>query len=276
MHERLSPQPGDSLQGCDEPRQLHGRVPAQTTVGGYCTVRHGHDSGLVDLEQDRSCRDTSAKLLHQHCSPLGQRLGEFGDRAAVREERLAAGPGDGGGEAPGTGDGHLECAAEALQQLLGVVEIASPRGGGTTLVAPGVIALAVMSTAFTGQAILMGFERRWGVLRLLGTTPLGRSGLLTAKALSVLVVLAIQLVVLGATGLALGWRPSLLGLLPALLAVVLGTAAFATLAACLGGSLRAEAVLGLANLVWVLLAAGGGVLIPATALPGALATVVAQ
>lgn len=142
------------------------------------------------------------------------------------------------------------------------------------VVTPGVIALAVMSTAFTGQAILLGFERRWGVLRLLGTTPLGRGGLLTAKALSVLVVLAIQLVVLGATGLALGWRPSLLGLLPALLAVVLGTAAFATLAACLGGSLRAEAVLGLANLVWVLLAAGGGVLIPATALPGALATVV--
>lgn len=142
------------------------------------------------------------------------------------------------------------------------------------VVTPGVIALAVMSTAFTGQAILLGFERRWGVLRLLGTTPLGRGGLLTAKALSVLVVLAIQLVVLGATGLALGWRPSLLGMLPALLAVLLGTAAFAALAACLGGSLRAEAVLALANLVWVLLAAGGGVLIPATALPGALGAVV--
>lgn len=142
------------------------------------------------------------------------------------------------------------------------------------VVTPGVIALAVMSTAFTGQAILLGFERRWGVLRLLGTTPLGRGGLLTAKALSVLVVLAIQLVVLGATGLALGWRPSLVGLLPALLTVLLGTAAFAALAACLGGSLRAEAVLALANLVWVLLAAGGGVLIPANALPGALSAVV--
>lgn len=142
------------------------------------------------------------------------------------------------------------------------------------VVAPGVIALAVMSTAFTGQAILMGFERRWGVLRLLGTTPLGRGGLLTAKALSVLAVLAIQLTVIGGAALALGWRPSLLGLLPALLAVVLGSAAFAALAACLGGSLRAEAVLALANLVWVLLAAGGGVLIPAAALPGPLAAVV--
>lgn len=142
------------------------------------------------------------------------------------------------------------------------------------IVTPGVIALAVMSTAFTGQAILMGFERRWGVLRLLGTTPLGRGGLLTAKALSVLVVLAVQLVVLGGAGLVLGWRPSLIGLLPALLAVLLGTAAFASLAACLGGSLRAEAVLALANLVWVLLAAGGGVLVPADALPGVLSGVV--
>lgn len=139
---------------------------------------------------------------------------------------------------------------------------------------PGVIALAVMSTAFTGQAILLAFERRWGVLRLLGTTPLGRGGLLTAKALSVLVVLGVQLVVIGAVAAVLGWRPDLLGLVPALLAVVLGAFTFAGLAACIGGSLRAEAVLAVANLVWVLLAAGGGILIPAHALPGPLAGVV--
>lgn len=139
---------------------------------------------------------------------------------------------------------------------------------------PGVLGLAVMSTAFTGQAILLGFERRWGVLRLLGTTPLGRGGLLTAKALSVLVVLAVQLVVIGAVAVALGWRPDPVGTLPALLAVVLGAVAFAALAACLGGSLRAEAVLALANLVWVLLAAGGGVLLPAHSLPGPAASIV--
>lgn len=141
------------------------------------------------------------------------------------------------------------------------------------VVVPGVLGLAVLSTAFTGQAILLGFERRWGVLRLLGTTPLGRGGLLTAKALSVLVVLAAQVVVLGAVALVLGWRPALPGLLPALVAVVLGAAAFALLAACLGGALRAEAVLALANLVWVLLAAAGGVLLPTEVLPGALGTV---
>ena len=132
---------------------------------------------------------------------------------------------------------------------------------------PGVLALAVMSTAFTGQAILLAFERRWGVLRLLGTTPLGRGGLLAAKALSVLVVIAVQLVVLGGAAALLGWRPQALGLLPAVVVVVLGAAAFALLAACLGGTLRAEAVLALANLVWVLLAAGGGVLLPVSTMP---------
>ncbi|MGD8149038.1 ABC transporter permease [Ornithinimicrobium sp. Y1694] len=139
---------------------------------------------------------------------------------------------------------------------------------------PGVLALAVLSTAFTGQAILLGFERRWGVLRLLGTTPLGRGGLLLAKGLSVLAVVAVQLVVIGAVSAVLGWRPSLFGIAPALIAIVLGAWAFASLAACLGGSLRAEAVLALANLVWVLLAAGGGVLLAAHTFPAPLDTVV--
>ncbi|GGK74717.1 ABC transporter permease [Ornithinimicrobium pekingense] len=139
---------------------------------------------------------------------------------------------------------------------------------------PGVLALAVMSTAFTGQAILLGFERRWGVLRLLGTTPLGRGGLLAAKALSVLAVLAVQLVVIGAVAALLGWRPDPFGLVVALVTVVLGATVFALLAACLGGTLRAEAVLALANLVWVLLAAGGGVLLPARVLPEPLALLV--
>lgn len=143
------------------------------------------------------------------------------------------------------------------------------------VLAPGVLALAVMSTAFTGQAILLAFERRWGVLRLLGTTPLGRGGLLTAKSLSVLVVIAVQLAVVGAVAAVLGWRPDPAGILPALLAVVLGAVTFTALAACVGGALRAEATLAVANLVWVLLAAGGGVLLPAGTFPEPVASVVA-
>lgn len=142
------------------------------------------------------------------------------------------------------------------------------------VITPGVLALAVMSTAFTGQAILLAFERRWGVLRLLGTTPLGRGGLLLAKALSVLVVVAVQLVVIAAIAALLGWRPDLLGLSVALAAVVLGALTFAALAACVGGALKAEATLAVANLVWVLLAAGGGIVLPAHTFPEPVASVV--
>lgn len=140
------------------------------------------------------------------------------------------------------------------------------------VVAPGVLALAVMSTAFTGQAIGTGFDRRAGVLRLLGTTPLGRGGLLAGRWLAVLVVEALQVAVLGATATALGWSPDPAGLPAAALVVVLGTAAFTGLALLLAGTLRAEAVLAVANLVWVLLLVGGGVVVPADELPGPLAS----
>ena len=133
----------------------------------------------------------------------------------------------------------------------------------------GALALAVVSTAFTGQAISTGFDRRAGVLRLLGTTPLGRGGLLAAKCLAVLSVLAVQVVVLGALGLALGARPEAGGILPMLVSLLLGSAAFVALALLLAGTLRAEAVLAVANLVWVLLL-GLGVLVPTDRLPGAL------
>ncbi|MDQ3382453.1 MAG: ABC transporter permease [Actinomycetota bacterium] len=135
------------------------------------------------------------------------------------------------------------------------------------LATAGVLALAVISTAFTGQAILLAYERRYGVLRLLGTTPLGRSGLLAAKAASVLVVLAIQAVVLGGVGLALGWRPEPTGIPAALLVGVVGAWAFASLAALLGGTLRAEGVLAVANLLWVLVLAVGGVVLAADRFP---------
>lgn len=125
----------------------------------------------------------------------------------------------------------------------------------------GVLALAVVSTAFTGQAISTGFDRRYGVLRYLGVTPLGRGGLLLGKALAVLAVLAVQVVVLGALGLALGWRPALAGLLPAVITMILGSAAFVALALLLAGTLRAEAVLAVANLIWVVFL-GLGLLAP--------------
>jgi ABC-2 type transport system permease protein len=153
--------------------------------------------------------------------------------------------------------------------LLGGLVFASvpDLGGGrrVDVVAPGVLALAVLSTAFTGQAIGTAFDRRYGVLRLLGTTPLGRSGLLAGRVLAVLAVEVVQSAVLGGLAVALGWRPRPAGLLVAVPAVLVGTAAFVALGLLLAGTLRSEAVLAVANLIWVLLAAGGAVVVPAAA-----------
>ena len=149
-----------------------------------------------------------------------------------------------------------------------------PVGTRGDLALAGALALAVVSTAFTGQAISTGFDRRAGVLRLLGTTPLGRDGLLAAKCVAVLSVLGLQVIVLGALGGALGARPQAGGVLPLLLSLLLGSATFVALALLLAGALRAEAVLALANLLWVLLL-GLGLLLPTDQLPGALGTVAA-
>ncbi|MEU1225953.1 ABC transporter permease [Streptomyces sp. NPDC005828] len=127
--------------------------------------------------------------------------------------------------------------------------------------APGVLALAVMSTAFTGQAIATGFERRYGVLKRLGASPLPRWALMTAKTLSVLVTEVLQVALLTAIALALGWSPQG-DPLSVLLLLVLGTAAFSGLGLLMAGTLKAEATLAAANLVFLLLLVGGGVIVP--------------
>ncbi|MCW2793009.1 MAG: type transporter [Nocardioides sp.] len=129
---------------------------------------------------------------------------------------------------------------------------------------PGVLALAVMSTAFTSLAIATGFERRYGVIKWLGSSPLPRSGLLAGKVGALLLVEVLQVSVISVVALALGWDPNA-GLLGAALGVVLGTAAFASLGLFLAGVLRAEATLAAANLVYLLLMAGGAVVLPASA-----------
>jgi ABC-2 type transport system permease protein len=130
------------------------------------------------------------------------------------------------------------------------------------VLAPGILALAVLSTAFTGQAIATGFDRRYGVLRLLGTTPLGRGGLVAGRALAVLGVELVQVLLIGVIAAVLGWHPRAAGIVAAVPALVLATAAFVALGLLLAGTLRSEAVLAGANLVWVLLLAGGGVVLP--------------
>jgi ABC-2 type transport system permease protein len=134
---------------------------------------------------------------------------------------------------------------------------------------PGVIALAVMSTAFTSQAIGTGFERRYGVLKRLGATPLSRAGLIAAKTATVIVVELLQAVIIIAVAFALGWTPDATGwaVLAVPLLVLLGTAAFSGLALAMAGTLRAEATLAAANLVYVLLLGVGGVVFPLAKFP---------
>ncbi|GGG56939.1 ABC transporter [Kocuria dechangensis] len=134
---------------------------------------------------------------------------------------------------------------------------------------PGVLALCVLSNAFSGQGIQTGFDRRYGVLRFLSTTPLGRSGLIAGKLLAILAVLAVQYVLVAGLGAALGWRPGPGALLLSVPVLLLGAAAFTGLGLLLAGTVRAEATLAVTNLVWVLLAAVGGTLFPSTTLPGA-------
>jgi ABC-2 type transport system permease protein len=134
---------------------------------------------------------------------------------------------------------------------------------------PGVLALAVMSTAMVSLGIATGFERRYGVLKRLGATPLSRAGLLAAKTIDVLVIEAVQAAVVVATGLALGWSPS--GDLALALALLLvGTVAFAGIGLLMAGTLRAEATLAAANALFLLLLFLGGMAYPLGKLPGAL------
>ncbi len=141
-------------------------------------------------------------------------------------------------------------------------------------VAPRVLALAVMSSAFTGQAIALGFDRRYGVLKRLAATALPRWLLVLGRLVAALVVVALQTLVLGAVAAALGWAPPPAGVLVAVPLLALGTVSFGALGVLLGGALRAEAVLALANVVWFALLLAGGILVAPDALPGPLAAVV--
>jgi len=134
---------------------------------------------------------------------------------------------------------------------------------------PGIIALAVMSTAFTSQAIATGFERRYGVLKRLGATPLSRTGLISAKTATVIAIELLQGALIVLLALAIGWRPyaSPAAIVVAPLLILLGTAAFSGLGLLLAGTLRAEATLAAANLIYIVLLGVGGVIFPLARFP---------
>lgn len=132
-----------------------------------------------------------------------------------------------------------------------------------------VIALAVWSTSFTSLAITTSFERRYGVLERLVATPLTRGDLVAGKAVATASVALAQAIVLGIIALALGWTPTptLIQTPVALISVVLAMITYSGFGLALAGRLRAEATLAVANLVYLAVAAGGGLLLPVSAYP---------
>ncbi|MET0866238.1 MAG: ABC transporter permease, partial [Nakamurella sp.] len=129
-----------------------------------------------------------------------------------------------------------------------------------------------MSSAFTSQAITTGFDRRYGVLKRLAAAGVGRGQLIAGKCAATLAVIAGQCIILAGTAAAFGWRPQ--GNPFWVLAILLlGTAAFIGIALLLGGTLRAEAVLAVANLVWLVFVLVGGLIVPLDRSPQGLRSI---
>jgi ABC-2 type transport system permease protein len=153
--------------------------------------------------------------------------------------------------------------------------VSTPGRSRVDFVTPGILALAVMSTAMVSLGIATGFERGYGVLKRLGATPLGRPRLLGAKASTVLLVEALQVVVLVPVGLALGFSPggaAAARVGEAVALIILGTFAFAGIGLLMAGTLRAEVNLAAANGLYLVLLLLGGMVIPLSSLPSGLAT----
>lgn len=138
---------------------------------------------------------------------------------------------------------------------------------------PGALTISVAATGLVAVAIQTAFERKYGVLKRLGGTPLPRWGFLVAKGLATAGVLAVQtvLVVALAAGV-LGWSPRGGGLV-APLAVVTGAVTFTALGLLMAGALRAEATLALSNALFLVLLMVSGVAFEADTLPDGLAAI---
>ncbi|HEV3187561.1 MAG TPA: ABC transporter permease [Acidimicrobiales bacterium] len=146
---------------------------------------------------------------------------------------------------------------------------ASPGGHRVNFIAPGILALCVLSTSLVALSIATGFERASGVLRRLHVTPLGQRRLIGAKISAVFVTEVIQVVVLSGVALLLKWRPDggFVGALEVVLALVLGSAGSAGIGLALAGRLRAEVNLAATNGLYLVLLLLSGIVVPLTSMP---------
>ena len=140
-----------------------------------------------------------------------------------------------------------------LALLIGAARLESLTGHGLHEVFPMVLAVAATSAGFTGQAISLAFDRRYGALKRTGASGVPAWAIIGGKILGVLTMVVFQILVLGIAAYILGLRISLGGVLLMILSLSFGVAAFTAMGLLLGGTLSSEVVLALANLIWFLL-----------------------
>jgi ABC-2 type transport system permease protein len=146
---------------------------------------------------------------------------------------------------------------------------ASPAAHRINFIAPGILALCVLSTSLVALSIATGFERSFGVLRRLHVTPLGQRRLIGAKIAGVLVTELLQVAVLSGVALLLKWHPhgGAIGGFQVAILLILGSAGCAGIGLLLAGSLRAEVNLAASNGLYLVLLLVSGIVVPVTSLP---------
>ncbi|GAC1422227.1 MAG: ABC transporter permease [Ktedonobacteraceae bacterium] len=149
--------------------------------------------------------------------------------------------------------------------------VPSVNGSAINFLLPGILAIAIMAAGMVNLGIATAYERYYGVLKRLGSSPLPRSGLIIAKVLSILILEVVQVLLLvGVAALLYRWQPAGSPLL-ILLTIVLGTVTFAAFGLAMAGALRAELTLAGANALFLVFVFLGGGVLPLTRLPGSLA-----
>ena len=139
---------------------------------------------------------------------------------------------------------------------------------------PGVLALALVASGLVNLGIATAYERGYGVLKRLGGSPLGRDGLVIAKLLIVLAIAVGQVIGLLLVAMVLGWRPEAGASIAAVTIVTLvGAAAAAGRGLLIAGTLRPEAALVFANVLFLIALALSGAVVPLDELPATIATI---
>ncbi len=137
---------------------------------------------------------------------------------------------------------------------------------------PGIIALALISSAFVRQAISLGFDVSFGAIRRFGVTPLRVGEFLSAKLMTTVVLFGVQLMVLGVVAILLGWRPTVSPLVVPV--IVLGLIAFVGLAFVLTGVVNGLTALAAANALYIVMLLLSGLVFELDRLPDFLVAVV--